>query len=292
MHPFPITLTQSPEAIRADFQEKGYALFPGVISRERALEIRKFLLGEFEREFPNENYDEADIIFDHLRKFPNLLDTITHPRMVEALKVILGDKIVLMPPASCIRNSFWNLHTDVTTMTSQGYLVAQRPDFTGVAVAIYLQDNDEQGGGMFVVPGTHKLKEDPLVEQKLRLKGIGVPFIHRILRRLTNNRFPRYEDFSAYEKGGIDIPSKMGDALVMDMRLLHRGAQPRPGVKKKRTKLGIFTTVTAPGEEDYLDYWMEYLLSDHDHPFHYLKEDRNIDPLREAAIEAGFLTAL
>ena len=60
MHPFPITLTQSPEAIRADFQEKGYALFPGVISRERALEIRKFLLGEFEREFPNENYDEAE----------------------------------------------------------------------------------------------------------------------------------------------------------------------------------------------------------------------------------------
>lgn len=292
MNTAPTTLTRSQETIRADFREKGYALFPGVISRERALEIREFLLREFAREFPGENYGEADIIFDHLRKFPNLLDTVTNPRLVEALKIILGEQIILMPPASCLRNSFWNLHTDVTTMTSQGCLVAQRPDFTGVAVAIYLQDNDEQGGGMFVVPGTHKLEEDPLVEQKLRLKGIGVPITHRLMRRLTGNRFPRYEDFSAYEKGGIDIPSKMGDALIMDMRLLHRGSQPGPGVKRDRTKLGIFTTVTAPGEGDYIDYWMEYLHSDHDHPFHYLKEGRNIDSLREAAIEAGFLTAL
>jgi len=276
------------KAIREDFLDKGYALFSEVISQERVKEIREFLTNEFNEQYPVENYNEANIIFDHLVKYPNLRDTIANEKIINSLKILLGDELVLMPPASCIRNSFWNLHTDVTTMTSQGYPVSQRPDFTGVAIAIYLQDNDEQGGGMFVVPETHKLEKDPLVNQKLWQKGINIPFGHKILRALTGNRYPNYDDFSKYEIGGIDIPSKAGDMLVLDMRLLHRGSQVQPGVKKTRTKLGIFTTATAPGEGNYLDYWMEYLMSDHDHPFQYLKNERNTEPVKQTLKEAGF----
>ena len=282
---------QSPEAIRADFREKGYYLVKGALSRERILEVREFLLDEFNRKFPEENLDEANVIFNYPGLYPHLIDVIANERIVSALKIILGENYVLMPPASCIRNSFWDLHTDVTTMTSQGFPIGQRPDFTGVAIGTYLQDSSEQGGGMFVVPGTHKLKKDPLVRQKKLLKGIDVPLGSRLLRKLTGNRFPRYEDFSAFEKGGIDLEHEMGDTLILDMRLLHRGSKPQPGVKRTDTKLGIFNLAASWGDGSLIDYWMDYLYSPFYHASYAIREDRNFEPLKRAAEKAGF-TAL
>lgn len=282
---------QSPEAIRAGFQERGYHLVKGALSRERILEIREFLLEEFNRKFPREDLDEANVIFNYPGLYPHLIDVISNERIVSALKILLGEDYVLMPPASCIRNSFWDLHTDVTTMASQGFPIGERPDFTGVAIGTYLQDSSEQGGGMFVVPGTHKLKKDPLARQKKLMKGIDVPLIPRMLRKLTGNRFPRYEDFSAFEKGGVDLEHQMGDTLILDMRLLHRGSKPKPGVKRTDTKLGIFNLAAAPGDGSLIDYWMDYLYSPHYHASYAIREDRNFEPLKKAAEAAGF-TAL
>ncbi len=285
------TLIESADVIRADFHKNGYYLVKGALSRERILEIRSFLLKEFQRKFPNENLDEADVIFNYTGLYPHLLDVITNERIVSTLKIILGEDYVLMPPASCIRNSFWNLHTDVTTMTSQGFAIGERPDFSGVAIGTYLQNSGEQGGGMFVVPGTHKLEKDPLIKQKMRQKGFGIPPAHRVLRRLTGDRFPNYNDYSAYEKGGLDLTHEMGDMLILDMRLLHRGSKPKPGVKRRETKLGLFNLAAAPGESDFIDYWMNYLYSDHYHAARAIKQNRNVGPLKKAAEKVGF-TAL
>lgn len=286
-----ITLNQPAEAVRADFQEKGYHLVKGALSRGRILEIREFLLEEFNRKFPGEDLNEANVIFNYTGLYPQLIDVIANERIVAALKIILGEDYVLMPPASCIRNSFWDLHTDVTTMASQGFPIGERPDFTGVAIGTYLQDSSEQGGGMFVVPGTHKLKKDPLVRQKQLLKGIGVPFLPRMLRKLSGNRFPRYEDFSAFERGGIDLQHEMGDTLILDMRLLHRGSKPQPGVARTDTKLGIFNLAAARGDGKLITYWLDYLYSPNYHASDVLQEGRNAAPLKKAAKEAGF-TAL
>lgn len=282
------TEIRSPEAIRADFQEKGYYLVKGALSRERILEIREFLLEEFNQKFPEENLNEANVLFNYPGLYPHLIDVISNERIVSALKILLGEDYVLMPPASCIRNSFWDLHTDVTTMTSQGFPIGERPDFTGVAIGTYLQDSSEQGGGMFVVPGSHKLEKDPLVRQKQLLKGIDVPLLPRMLRKLTGNRFPRYEDFSAFERGGVNLEHEMGDTLILDMRLLHRGSKPEPGVKRTDTKLGIFNLAASWGDGSLVDYWMDYLYSPHYHASYAIREDRNFEPLRRAAAEAGF----
>lgn len=282
--------TQSPEAIRASFRKKGYFLVKRALSRERVLEIRENVLSIFQRQFPKEDFDKADVMFNYTGLFPQFLDVVTNERIVAALKIILGEDYVLMPPSSMIRNSFWNLHTDVTTMAIEGYPIGKRPDFTGVAIGTYLQDSSEQGGGMFVVPGSH-LKKDPLETPKKKMKGIGVPLWEKMLRKLTGNRFPQYEDFSAYEKGGQDLASKMGDILIIDMRILHRGSQPQEGVKKTDTKLGLFNLAAAPGDGDLIEKWMEFLYSDHYHASYAIKENVNDGPLKEAAKKAGF-TAL
>jgi len=275
------------EAIKANFLEQGYHVVHGTLSPERTKEVREFLIEKFNEKYPNENLMEANIIFDHLCLYPNLIDTITNDKLVSALKAILGEDFLLMPPASCIRNSFWRLHTDLTTMEGHGYPIGTRPDFLGVAIGTYLQDCDEQGGGMFVVPRTHKYR-DPLVKRRELEKGIGVPWFSNITRKLTKNRFPHYEDYSAFEKGGFDLPTKAGDTVIIDMRILHRGSIPT-AKERIRTKLGIFNTAVARTDTDLLEYWLEYLVhSDRDHPFHYLRENRNIDELKQAANKCGF----
>ena len=75
----------------------------------------------------------------------------------------------------------------------------------------------------------------------------------------------------------------------MDMKILHRGSLPK--MERNETKIGIFNLAMARTDTDILDYWMEYLYSDYDHPFHYLKQERNIQPLQRAAANLGF-TAL
>ena len=197
------------------------------------------------------------------------MDAVTNERLVTALKIILSEDYVLMPPASIIRNSFWNLHTDTTTMTVQGFPFDERPDFTGVAIGTYLQDSSDQGGGMFVVPGTHK-KQNPLVKRKKQMNGIDVPLYAKVLRKLTGNRLPNYEDFSVFEKDGIDLPSQSG-------------------VIRTQTKFGLFNLAAAPGEGDFIDKWMDYLHSEHYHAAYAIKENRNAGPLKAAAKEAGFV---
>lgn len=278
--------------IKDNFMKTGYHLIPQVIDTTRLLEVRAFLEQEFRKKFPQEelfprkDLVNADIIFDYLCLYPELIDLITHKSIIDTVKAILGEHFYLMPPASCIRNSFGRLHTDLTTMTRQGYPIGERDDFLGIVIAIYLQDNDEQGGGMFVVPGSHMCK-DPLVERRQLENGIDVPFFSRVLRKLTNNKYPAYEDYSVFEKGGFDIPTKLGDVAILDMRILHRGSLPK--VKRTKTKIGIFNLAMKHTDTDILDYWMNYLYSDEDHPFHYLKEERNIQPLKEAAEKLGFI---
>ena len=281
-------------SIKTEFMKNGYYIIPGAIERDRILEVRALLEKEFKKKFPQENLfsrkdlAKTDIIRDYLCVYPELIDLITNQSVVNIVKAILGENFYLMPPASCIRNSFGRLHTDLTTMTRHGYPIGLRDDFLGIVINIYLQDNDEQGGGIFIVPGSHKSK-DPLIERRNLENGIGVPFFSKVLRKLTRNRYPAYEDYSIFEEGGVDVPSKIGDVTIMDMKILHRGSLPK--MERNETKIGIFNLAMARTDTDILDYWMEYLYSDYDHPFHYLKQERNIQPLQRAAANLGF-TAL
>jgi hypothetical protein len=274
------TTSHSKESFLATFNEKGYYLLPGILSPERVLEIRKFLEEKFNEKFQDEDLIRDDTIPDHLCLYPELIDTFINDQLLEVIKSLVGDDFVLLS-VSCIRNSFKVLHTDLTTAEGVGVHFFLRPDFNAITIGIYLQDCKDEGGGLFVVPGSHK-KRDPLVKQRQLAKGIGVPVLAKIMRKMTGGRFPKYEDYSIFEKGGINLPTKAGDAVVFDMRILHRGS--KAIAKRETTKFALFYHISASGQS--CDEHIEFLLSEHGHP--YLREPRNPEIVKKAAQNAGF----
>ena len=201
-------------------------------------------------------------------------------RLIDLLRIALGHEFVLLS-TSCIRNSYKRLHTDLTTAESVGATFHLLPDFNAITVGVYLQNHDAQGGGLFLVPESHR-QRDPLVRRRHLEQGIGVPWHGKIIRQLTGSNFPRYGDYSSCEEGGINLPIHAGDAVIFDMRILHRGS--KATAKRKITKFAMFYHLSAIGES--CDEHIKFLFSEHGHP--YLREPRNPEPVQQLARQAGF----
>ena len=264
-----------------NLRQQGYHVLPGLLSPDRVKEVRSLLKEKFEERFTDEELERDDTIPDHLCVFPELMNTFFNDRLLESIRISLGDQFVLLS-TSCIRNSYKRMHTDLTTAESVGATFHFLPDFNCITIGIYLQDCDAQGGGLFVVPESHK-KRDPLVKSRLLEQGIGVPWHGKITHKLTQGKYPVYDDYSAFEGGGINIPSKAGDAVIFDMRLLHRGSKAIE--KRELTKYALFYHLSAVGES--CDQHIKFLFSKHGHC--YLREPRNnLKLLQQKASENGF----
>lgn len=260
---------------------QGYCLLPGLLSSGKVKEVRSFLNEKFEERFTDEELERDDTIYDHLCMYPELMNTFFNDRLLESIRTALGNQFVLLS-TSCIRNSYKRMHTDLTTAESVGATFHFLPDFNCITIGIYLQDCDAQGGGLFVVPGSHKIR-DPLVKLRHLEQGIDVPWHGKLTQKLTQGKYPKYGDYSAFESGGINIPTKAGDAVIFDMRLLHRGSKAIE--KRELTKYALFYILSAVGES--CDQHIKFLFSEHGHP--YLRETRiNHKLLQEKASENGF----
>lgn len=250
----------------ATFDARGYQLVRGVLAPGRVEEIRSRLAQGFRERFEDEDLVRADIIPDHMVLYPELVDTFFNDRLLGAIKALIGGELVLLA-FSAIRNSYKRLHSDITTADGAGARFFLAPDFRALTIGIYLQDHDEQGGGLFVVPGSHKHR-DPIVER-------------RRLEQLTGDEVPHYADYSPFERGGLDLPTRAGDAVIFDMRLLHRGSSAIAA--RTRTKLAMFYHVSPPGPN--CDEHLAFLHTPDGHE--HLNEVRDLGPLITAARGTG-----
>lgn len=253
-----------------------------MLSPERVVEIRNFLQVQFSKKYGDEDLKRTDVLLDFLCAYPELMDTFVNDKFLKPLKVLLGEGFVLMPALHVLRNSFGNLHTDTTTIEGQNLHFVLKPEFNAVTVVIYLQDREAQGGGLFVVPGSHK-NPDPVVRLRRLGNGEGRPFFQKVMRKLTGDRYPTYSNYSHYEKGGFDLQTRAGDGVIFNMRMLHRGS--KATAERKTTKIGLYFHAISNGP--LVDEYMRYLRSRPDYRF--LQEARNLGPLQAAAERSGFV---
>lgn len=246
------------------FETDGYQLVRGVVRAERVAEIRALLAQQFRERFADEDLLRADVIPDHMVLFPELVDTFFNDTLLTAIRTRIGDPFVLLA-FSAIRNSYKRLHSDITTADGAGAQFFLQPDFKALTIGIYLQDHDEQGGGLFVVPGSHT-RRDPIVKRR-QLEAGG--------------RYPEYGDYSEFERGGYDLPTRAGDAILFDMRLLHRGS--KPTTTRTRSKFALFYHVSPPGEN--CDQHLAFLHTPDGHA--HLNAVRDLEPLIAAARGTG-----
>lgn len=158
---------------------------------------------------------------------PELIATVLRDEVVDALSTALGGPVSLYPNLTVRKSLYIGWHID-EAFAGPGKEYVWDSGFAHVQAAIYLQDNDEEhGGGIDVVPGSHMTSVD----------GYGQcrPDFTRALANVPAGREP------------IRVDSRAGDLVLWHARLLHASTPSQsPEESGAPTKLGVFLSAGRP----------------------------------------------
>jgi Phytanoyl-CoA dioxygenase (PhyH) len=259
---------ESLSARREQYMRDGYLTVSNVLSADEVSALRQTISQAFD-EPPGVSDSEAQRI-DMFSRYPATRGLLDHDDLLALLRSILGERLVLLPDAVAHDSNFPTWHTDTTTQAQRGYTFHEDPGFRIVSTAFYLQDNGPYGGGLDVIPGSHR-RADPWVRRPK--SHIGQVFDYRVLRPLRTRH-------------AVRTPTRAGDALLFDLRLAHQATQPecpRDQIPPERRKLAAFMTWTDSTET--AARYREYLVS-HEQ-YEYLKTHSYPQDVERIAAERG-----
>jgi ectoine hydroxylase-related dioxygenase (phytanoyl-CoA dioxygenase family) len=260
----------SSSALQDAVARDGYVTVESVLEGSEVPQLRDVLTQAFAE--PPGPHDDAVQRIDAASRYPAIRAVLERPQLLSALRAILGDQLIVLPDTVAHDSSFPTWHKDTTSMEQRGHSFQKDPRFLLVHVGLYLQDNGPYGGGLDVIPGTHR-QSDPFVRRPRTRFGQIIDY--RILEPLRT-------------RNAVSVPTRAGDALVFDFRIAHRAtlptACPRDDIPREYRKLAIFLSFTGSREmaEAYRGYLIDHggygYLEHHQYPaeFQELARDREI----------------
>lgn len=275
--------------LTAQLDQDGFVLIKEAIPKQRVKEVRQFLLPIFQERKEkglNPNKGLKDVLFDTYVNYPEIIDTLCNLSTIQALQTLLGQDFVLIPDSSVAREYYGTLHTDMTGNELHGWMFHKEPDFRIVTVGLYLQDNNQYGGGLFVVPGSHK-QADPYVEIQKKRLSVQKSKIKRLIHKLSRKRIFNYERPLREHAGGIDLPIEAGDVVIFDMRIIHRASYAQ--VKDPAPdggKIAIYSRCSKNNKHAKL--YTEYLKSLKTPGYEYIHQSRDLSALKAMETQYGF----
>jgi len=239
------------------FDELGYVLVRDVIDSETVQSLRTLMLAEFEKH-------KTNVLPDAVLFYPQYIDLLERPKLRDALQTILGKPFVVPPHSSAEHHRFGLFHSDTTGAEMNGETFHKDPQFRMVTCAIYLQDNNEYGGGLRLVGSTHR-QPDQYVELTRAKAEFRKTFrnsrARQIVKRLSRGRIFDWDRPFREHPEQIDVPTRAGDALIWDMRLYHMASPQRQATPPgQATKIAIFFTAGANNDITTVAY-MKYVTS-------------------------------
>ena len=146
---------------KKQFEEKGYLLVPGVMSKEEVAEMRKKVLHIFDSgEWKKSPYNTKLSLSDVFETFPEFLNYTLKPKVLEVVKGLLGENPLLMPESAIHYRLYTPWHKDTTSQERAGHNFHHKPEALMIEAGFYMQDNDEYGGGLTVMEGSHRTKDN------------------------------------------------------------------------------------------------------------------------------------
>ena len=265
------------------FDEQGFALFPGVFSDEEIARLRASLAALFNAPSLHEDdWDDGDYIrairFDLFNRNPDLAWAGVHPKVMDALRGILGPELAMVPESAAHYRGFGTWHKDTTSQERAGLSFHYEPEYCMVECAIYLQDNDpDYGGGLDVVPGSHLMEYDPFLSKPSRLRRLR----DRIRGSVDNAQ-------TEASSQAFSIPSKAGDFVFFNKRLIHRSTPCRgSNVTSEREKYAVFFVAGPASRLSDLKQYTAFIQSRADYAY---LQDYRLDPeFEEQCAQAGVL---
>ncbi|HLJ93372.1 MAG TPA: phytanoyl-CoA dioxygenase family protein [Gemmataceae bacterium] len=252
------------------FDREGYLLVRNMLTPEQVAELRAFFRPKFN--LPAEDRLPGDTeggLVDIFSRYPSIRWLLFHERLIELMKAFAGDDFLLMPESFAILNSFGRWHKDTTPWEKKsGRKIHWEKGYRMIGFAFYLQDNTEEyGGGLDVEPKSH-LEPDPFISspewskrplgQRISLKVKKMWYActgqHPILDAPGWDGTPYF-----FRRNPVKIPNKAGDLVLFDIRVNHRGSQPRqlpvPPEHEKILINGGFVINNRRFIQDRLDYY-------------------------------------
>ena len=256
-----INNTQAMDKEAIDFKNNGFAHFKSVLSAEE-ISIFRREIARIIKEKPNQELGETSYARGNILMRSEIITKLfLQEKVLDTIKKICGESFFVLPEISVMKSQYGGWHKDTTSVELFGYDFHKKEEFKVVNVAIYCQDNGEFGGGLDVVPGSHK-KEDIYVDfhrekkENMMMTG-GAPHqnaksvslltqvkesakkvIKTILlksgllpayyvQRHYAANFPFPLDSNDTKQDRIHVPSKIGDIVIFDLRLDHKASWPQ-----------------------------------------------------------------
>lgn len=240
-----------------NFDNNGFAIFENVLTSEEVLIFRNECERLVQQKKIISQGDNDHIRNNVLMRSQIVQNTFLQEKVINAIKHICGEGFCVLPEISIMRSQYGGWHKDTTSVELFGYDFHKNSNFRVVNVAIYCQDNGEYGGGLDVVPGSHKT-EDSFVdyyrtqanntatatakEERLQQSKFGISGLKKMvkdflrsnkllpakyLRKETVNKVEYPLDSSDTRPGKYKIPSKRGDIVIFDLRMDHKASWPK-----------------------------------------------------------------
>ncbi len=259
------------------FDEYGFAIFRNLFSAEEIAKLRKESENLFSQpKVYDGDWDDKPLIkamrADLFNRYDQFRWAFYKPELQQALTKILGT-VGYVPESVLHYLGFGTWHKDTTGQETEGHEFHYAPDCTMVECGIYLQDNSPiYGGGLDVVPGTHKQDKDYFVITKEK------SVIRKVISRIQRDRIQAYNT-----KNCFFIPSKAGDFVFFNKRLNHRGTpcHQRP-IPKEAEKHAIF--FIGGKRNEHLENYTRYIMRRYDYMKDYKLDEKFVAECKERGI--------
>jgi ectoine hydroxylase-related dioxygenase (phytanoyl-CoA dioxygenase family) len=249
------------------FDEQGYVVVKDVLSGDEVAELRRFFAEELFAGKPSYEGDVSVAVLpegrgggarhDIFTRYPQLRGVMVNPKLLAALRSLLGDDFVWLPEMAVHDSRYGHWHKDTTPMERDGLDFHEQPGFKMVQCAIYFQENDEYGGGLDVVPRSHTEPDHTPPAPKLT-------FLDRVRGKLG---FAKPGPPPPEEPNAISIASSAGDLVIFNVLLNHQATQPRicgtNEVPPERRKFALFFICAVNNE--YPRRYVEYIEGQYAH---------------------------
>ena len=284
-----------------NFDNNGFAIFENVLTPEELATFRKECESLIKQRKIVSQGDNDHIRNNILVRSDIIKNIFLQEKVINVIKHICGEGFCILPEISIMRSQYGGWHKDTTSVELFGYDFHKKPDFKVVNVAIYMQENSDFGGGLDVVPGSHKSDDSfveyyrkqanisPVKKSSIDLVKSGMNNVKAIFKDFLRNnkllpaKYLRREnvvkadyplDSSDRRAGKYKIHSKAGDLVIFDLRLDHKASWPKMEFDPESvpTKYAFFA-ICGVNNEATVEY-RNYLLkrSETQEAYEYLRE--------------------
>lgn len=191
------------------WEEKGYVVLPKCLDDDLVDQINADIQTAVDEGRIDFNYTQRKILFAY-EKVPVLKKVINHKGIVAKLEELVGNKVVPFQSINFLKGSEQAAHSDSVHMASY-------PLGGLIAIWVALEDINEQNGGLFYYPESHKLPYATNADVGNQTGGLLSPNPNKnyedyVQKQIADNNFKK-EHFKA----------EKGDVLIWHANLIHGG---------------------------------------------------------------------